>query len=321
MNDQVTASTRLRAASARLALRVRTWIGVSTGLRGASPRSNGVGGTRSTPRMRTISSTMSALFRTSARHDGTATFTRSPWPATKKPRRSSMRRISGKGTASPARRFNSDNGKSMTRLGRVRAPRNDCLRRPAAAQIEHHFCRQLEPGKHESRIDTALEPVAGVGIDAELAAGLGDIDLVPQRQLDEHVGRCFRAAGLFPAHDAGEQFHALLVGNNAHRSHRACRSCRRARAAFRRRAPRRTVRLPRTLAASNTCNGRPRSKVIKFVISTSALIGRSPIAISRFCSQSGDGPFFTPRTRRSAKAGTKLAALRSLPLRGRETRL
>ena len=35
MNDHVTASTRLRAASARLALRVRTWIGVSTGLRGA----------------------------------------------------------------------------------------------------------------------------------------------------------------------------------------------------------------------------------------------------------------------------------------------
>ena len=38
MNDQVTASTMPRAASARLALRVRTWIGVSTGLRGASPR-------------------------------------------------------------------------------------------------------------------------------------------------------------------------------------------------------------------------------------------------------------------------------------------
>ena len=32
-NDQVTASVRPRAASARLALRVRIWIGVSTGLR------------------------------------------------------------------------------------------------------------------------------------------------------------------------------------------------------------------------------------------------------------------------------------------------
>ena len=38
-------------------------------------------------------------------------------------------------------------------------------------------------------------------------------------------------------------------------------------------------------------------------MSTSALIGRSPIAVSRFCSQAGDGPFLTPRTRRSANAG------------------
>ena len=61
MNDQVTASTMPRAASARLARRVRSWIGVSTGLRASSPRSNGVIGTLSTPTMRTISSTMSAL--------------------------------------------------------------------------------------------------------------------------------------------------------------------------------------------------------------------------------------------------------------------
>ena len=75
-NDQVTASVRPRAASARLALRVRIWIGVSTGLRACSPRGNGVDGTRSTPTMRTISSTMSARPCTSGRHDGTATFTR-----------------------------------------------------------------------------------------------------------------------------------------------------------------------------------------------------------------------------------------------------
>ena len=42
---------------------------------------------------------------------------------------------------------------------------------------------------------------------------------------------------------------------------------------------------------------------MKLVMSTSALIGRRPMAVSRFCSHSGDGPFFTPRTRRSAKAG------------------
>ena len=38
-------------------------------------------------------------------------------------------------------------------------------------------------------------------------------------------------------------------------------------------------------------------------MSTSALIGRRPIALRRRCSHSGDGPFLTPRTRRSANAG------------------
>ena len=43
-------------------------------------------------------------------------------------------------------------------------------------------------------------------------------------------------------------------------------------------------------------------------MSTSALIGRRPIAFSRACIQSGDGPFFTPRTRRSANSGARCAS-------------
>ena len=43
-------------------------------------------------------------------------------------------------------------------------------------------------------------------------------------------------------------------------------------------------------------------------MSTSALIGLRPIARSRFCIHSGDGPFLTPRTRRSAKAGQRCAS-------------
>ena len=111
-NDQVTASTMARAASARLALRVRFWIGVSTGLRACSPRGNGVEGTWSTPTMRTNSSTMSARPCTSGRHDGTAIFTRSLWPAAKKPSFSSTRRMSASGSLKPASRCNSFMGKS-----------------------------------------------------------------------------------------------------------------------------------------------------------------------------------------------------------------
>ncbi len=102
MNDHVTASIMPRAASARLARRVRSWIGLRIGLRGASPRSNGVIGTWSTPTMRTISSTMSALPCTSERHDGTAIFTTGPLPATMKPRWPRMRLISASGTSMPA---------------------------------------------------------------------------------------------------------------------------------------------------------------------------------------------------------------------------
>ena len=47
---------------------------------------------------------------------------------------------------------------------------------------------------------------------------------------------------------------------------------------------------------------------MKLVISTSALIGRNPIEVSRFCSHSGDGPFLTPRTNRSAKPGHSVAS-------------
>ena len=40
-------------------------------------------------------------------------------------------------------------------------------------------------------------------------------------------------------------------------------------------------------------------------MSTSALIGRRPIARSRFCIHSGEGPLVTPRTSRKAKAGQR----------------
>ncbi len=103
----------------------------------------------------------------------------------------------------------------MTVSGMSARPATVDFRRHAAAKIEHHFGRQIETGKHESRIDATLEPITGIGIDAELAAGPGDVDLVPQRRLDEHVGRGFRAAGFFAAHDAGEQLDALVISDDA----------------------------------------------------------------------------------------------------------
>ena len=236
MNDQVTASIRPRAASARLALRVRTCAVVSTGLRGASPRPNGVDGMRSTPTMRTISSTMSALPSMSGRHDGAATFTRLSWPATKKPSLVEHAAHLGQARSRPASRFTSLSGKSIDLLRRFGLAGDGDLGRRAAAEVEHHLRRELEARQHEVRIDAALEAIARVGVDAELAAGLRDVDRLPQRRLDQHVGGVLVAARCLAAHDAGERLRRRCRRRSRTWRCRACRSCRRAPAAARRSA-------------------------------------------------------------------------------------
>ena len=93
---------------------------------------------------------------------------------------------------------------------------DDVLRRRAAAELEHQLGRHLQARHHEGRIDAALEAVARIRIDAELAAGLGDVDLVPQRRFDQHVGGVLVAARGLAAHDAGERFDAVIVGDMTH---------------------------------------------------------------------------------------------------------
>ena len=95
--------------------------------------------------------------------------------------------------------------------------RDDGLRRRAAAEIEHHAGRELEARNHEGGIDAALEAIARIGVDGELAAGVGDGELIPQRRLDQHVGGRLRAAARLAAHDAGERFDTGIVGDDAHR--------------------------------------------------------------------------------------------------------
>ena len=61
----------------------------------------------------------------------------------------------------------------------------------------------------------------------------------------------------------------------------ACSRGRSGRGTSRRRRGRKRSTPPCTLSASNTCSGRPRSTVKKLVTSTSALIGRRPMLVSR----------------------------------------
>ena len=223
------ASISPRAASARLAARVRFWITVRTGLRASGPRSKATAGTRSTPWMRTISSTRSALPSTSPRQDGTVTFKVSPVPATENPSaRENPLALRGRhveaGEALGLRKREIDHAF----LVRDFSGQHD-LRRLAAAHLQDELGRHLQARHREGRIDAALEARARVRIDAELAAGLGDIDRHPQRRFDQHVGGRIRAAGRLAAHDAGERLRRPSRRRSRTSSRRARRCARRAR--------------------------------------------------------------------------------------------
>ena len=234
MNDQVTASVMPRAASARLASRVRSWIG-------GEHRLAGVGAARKRRRRHALDADDAHQLLDDV---GAALHVRPP----RRHRDFDLLALAGGEEAEllqhaahfGERQFEAGQPRQFAQREiddlflRRRIAGNDDLGRLAAAQIEHHLRRQLEPGQHEIRIDAALEAIARVGIDAELAPGLRDVDLVPQRRLDQHVGGRLRAAGRLAAHDAGERLDALLVGDHAHAPGRARRSCRRARAGSRR---------------------------------------------------------------------------------------
>ena len=85
------------------------------------------------------------------------------------------------------------------------------LGRRTAAKLKHQLGRALEARHHIFGIDAALETVARIGDDAMLAAGAGDVERVPQRRLDQHVGRVLVAAGMLAAHDAADRLDAIVV--------------------------------------------------------------------------------------------------------------
>ena len=213
MNDQVTASRKPSAASVRLASRVRFCSGVSIG--GGTPsvrRGRGVVGTRSSPAMRTICSTMSAPaldVGAPARHGH---FARARLEAEVRQDRQTL--ALGNVDADQPLHFAVGEVDDASRL--IRVAGDDDARGLAAADVEHHARRELQAGHAELRIDAALETIARVGDDAELAAGLGDVDRVPQRALDQHVAGRGVAARMLAAHDAGDRFDAIVVGDDDH---------------------------------------------------------------------------------------------------------
>ena len=94
----------------------------------------------------------------------------------------------------PPRRFTSEIGNSMTLTGSGTSPARKTSLGAAAAEIHDHAGGEIEARHVEGRVDAALVAIAGIGVDAELAAGLGDVERLPQRRLDENVGGRLRAS-------------------------------------------------------------------------------------------------------------------------------
>ncbi len=169
-------------------------------------------------------------------------------------------------------------GNRRRALGAGRAPATTSSRRLAAAEFEDQLRRELEARQSEGGIDAALEAIARVGDDAELAAGVGDVVRVPQAPLSISTSVVSSSQPeASPPMTPAMRFDAIVVGDDDHglveriglaverqqRFRRSWRGARRDR--------------PSTFFASKTCSGRPRSKVRKLVMSTSALIGRRPM--------------------------------------------
>ena len=92
----------------------------------------------------------------------------------------------------------------------------DDLRRLAAAQLQDQPRRDLQPVPDKCRVEAALEAIAGVARDVELAAGRRGADRIEERGLDEDLGRRFGAAGRLAADHAAEALHAGAVGDDRH---------------------------------------------------------------------------------------------------------
>ena len=92
----------------------------------------------------------------------------------------------------------------------------DDLGRLAAAKLQHQPRRDLQPIPDKSGIEAALEAIAGVARNVELAARRSRAHRVEERRLDEHLDGRFGACGRLTTDHPAETLHAGRIGNDRH---------------------------------------------------------------------------------------------------------
>ena len=196
------------AASVRRAAIMRRWRAVSTGLAIAMVRGSGANGTLSRPTMRQTSSTRSASPWMSGRQLGAAHASPSLLSRTPKPSAVRMRSLLRPRHLDAGQRLHPAAAQQCSCAGVRRPARHHELGGLAAAEIEDHARGELGAGGREGRIDAALEAVARIGADAELAAGRRGAHRIEKGDLEEHIARRRRAARALAAHDAADRLAA-----------------------------------------------------------------------------------------------------------------
>ena len=88
--------------------------------------------------------------------------------------------------------------------------------RLAATEFQHQLGCQFCTRNHHFRIDATLETIARIGNDAEFAARARNHARVPESRFDQHIGGVFIATGMLAAHDTGDRFGTVLIGNHIH---------------------------------------------------------------------------------------------------------
>ncbi len=195
MNDQVTASSMPRTASARLAVRVRICSVVRI-LPLTAPwlserlRRDVVDAVDAHDLLDQVG--LAVDVRPPGRHGRPSTISPVPCDVEAEARRGSST-LSALGTSRPVSRFTSEQREVDPIFGSWPLIADDLgFGGVAAAEFEHQFGRQLEARHHEVRIDAALEAVARIGDDAEVAAGAGDVERLPQRRIRSARRWCSR---------------------------------------------------------------------------------------------------------------------------------
>ncbi len=257
------------------------------------------------PAMRRISSTRSALPSMSGRQDGAFTSTRSAVACDAAKLEAELSRIAGHCGGvefEPGQPLHFAPRKIDALVARAGVVRRETISEASPPQRSSTRCvASSSAGQAESRIDAALETIARIRVDAELRpvraifSGSQSADSISTSVV------VFVAARGFAAHDAGERFDALVVGDDDDRLRRAHRCGHRARAGFSPGCARRTTRLPATFFASKTCSGR-RAIEGQIIGDVDERIDRpQPDRASRFCIHCGRRPIAARRARAAAR--------------------